>query len=159
MKKIIFLLICCCVNFNFNVNAQWRKEYIPGDELREIPSEWSYRYDIGDKSITFTESTGMLLIVAKKQFFLANDDGGVPVLIGMYKNGKLIEKENFIFTITPDKHACGLVGFKEHLKSIITNGTVIRIVAPLHDDFDFDITTTKMPEKFGSTQRSLVMGA
>ena len=156
MKKIIFLIICCCVSLN--VNAQWRKEYLEGDELRGTPSEWSYVYYTGDKSITFTESTGMLLIVAKKQFFLANDDGGVPVLIGMYKNGKLIEKENFIFTITPDKHACGLVGFKEHLKSIITNGTVIRIVAPLHDDYDFDVITTKMPEKFGSTQRSLVMG-
>lgn len=79
-----------------------------------------------------------------ENLFLANDDGVAPVLIGMYKNGVLIKKEKFSFTIVPDKHACGLNGFKEHLKSIITDGMVIRIVAPLYDDFDFDITTTKM---------------
>lgn len=154
MKKILFLLICCCVSLN--VNAQWRKEYIPGDELKEIPSEWAYRYDSGDKSITFTES-GLLLVVSKKNLFLANDDGMAPVLIGMYKNGALIKKEKLSFTIVPDKHACGSNSFKEHLKSIINDGMVIRIVAPLYDDFDFDITTTKMPEKFESVSRSRTM--
>lgn len=33
MKKIIFLLICCCVSFN--VNAQWYKKYLSGDESNQ----------------------------------------------------------------------------------------------------------------------------
>lgn len=95
--------------------------------------------------------------MAKKNLFLANDDGMAPVLIGMYKNGVLIKKEKFSFTIVPDKHACGSNGFKEHLKSIITDEIVIRIVAPLCDDFDFDVTTTKMPKKFESVSHSRTM--
>lgn len=33
MKKIIFLLICCCVSFN--VNAQWYKKYLSGNESNQ----------------------------------------------------------------------------------------------------------------------------
>lgn len=141
IKKIIFLLICSILCLN--LSAQWRRQYIPGDELKGIPSEWSYIYESGNKAVTFTDS-GILMIVAKNQYFTTTDEGFVPVLIGIYKNGNLFVRGKYAFKILPEGHACGLDGFKEVLKLIRTNSVVIRIVAPLYNNFEFDVTTTKM---------------
>lgn len=139
MKKIIFLLICCCVSFN--VNAQWYKKYLSGDESKRIPSEWSFIYDAGDKSIVLSESGMLMIVLNERQFFLTKNDGAVPVSVEMLKNGALIKNGNFAFAILTDKHACGSEGFKEYLDSI-RNGAIIRIAAPIYNDFDFDVTTT-----------------
>lgn len=154
MKKIIFLLICCCVSFN--VNAQWYKKYLSGDESKRIPSEWSFIYDAGDKSIVLSESGMLMIVLNERQFFLTKNDGAVPVSVEMLKNGALIKNGNFAFAILTDKHACGSEGFKEYLDSI-RNGAIIRIAAPIYNDFDFDVTTTKMCERviqhqFSSTE-------
>lgn len=154
MKKLIFILFCCFVGLT--CNAQWRKQYLPGDELKRIPAEWSYNYDIGDKAITFTES-GMLMIVAKNKKFLTDKNGYLSALIGLYKNGVLVDRCHYSLLVTPDGHAAGGDGFKDYLESVKTGATV-RVVASIDGDFDFDLTTTKMPEKLESAQRSLVMG-
>ncbi len=156
MKKIIFLLICCFVSFN--VNAQWHKKYLSGDESKRIPPEWSYIYDAGDKSIVISESGMLMIVVNEQQSFLTKGDGMVPVSVEMYENGALIKKGKFAFAILPEKHACGSSGFKEHLDSIRTKGAVIRVVAPIYSNFDFDVTTTEMHEnvilhQFGSTEK------
>ena len=149
MKKIIFLLFCCFVGLTSN--AQWRKQYLPGDELKRIPAEWSYSYEIEDKSITFTES-GMLMIVAKNKTFLTDKNGNVLAFIGLYMNGVLIDRCSYSLLITPDGHAAGGNGFKDYLKSVKTGATV-RVVALIDGDFDFDLTTTKMNEVKGEMQR------
>lgn len=143
MKKIIFLLIfsISCLN----LSAQWRRQYIPKDELTGAPSMWSYIYDGGNgQSIVFTD-IGMLMISSKHQRFMTNSNGDTVVLIGIYKNGDLITKGKFIFPVTPDKHAAGDTGFSDYLK-LIRNGAVIRVVARVENDFDFDVTSTKMYE-------------
>ena len=134
MKRLFFLLICSILCLN--LSAQWRRQYIPGDELKGIPSEWSYIYESGNKAITFTDS-GILMIVAKNQYFTTTDEGFVSVLIGIYENGKLLARGKYAFTMLPDGHACGL-------DLIRTSGAVIRIVAPLYNNFEFDITTARM---------------
>lgn len=141
MKRLFFLLICSILCLN--LSAQWRRQYIPGDELKGIPSEWSYIYESGNKVVTFTDS-GILMIVAKNQYFITTDEGFVPVLIGIYKNGNLLVRGKYAFTMLPEGHSCGLDGFREVLKLIRTSGAVIRIVAPLYNNFEFDITTTRM---------------
>ena len=100
MKKIIFLLICCCVSFN--VNAQWYKKYLSGDESKRIPSEWSFIYDAGDKSIVLSESGMLMIVLNERQFFLTKNDGAVPVSVEMLKNGALIKNGNFAFAILTD---------------------------------------------------------
>lgn len=149
MKKIIFLLLCCFIGLTSN--AQWRKQYLPGDELKSIPAEWSYNYDIGDKSITFTES-GMLMIVCKNKKFQTDKNGNLSALIGLYKNGVLVDKCRYSLLVTPDGHAAGGNGFKDYLKSVKTGATV-RVVASIDGDFDFDLTTAKMDEVKGETKR------
>ena len=66
------------------------------------------------------------------------------MLIGIYENGNLLARGKYAFTMLPDGHACGLDGFREVLKLIRTSGAVIRIVAPLYNNFEFDITTARM---------------
>lgn len=138
MKKILFLIICLYISFN--VNAQWRRRYVQGDDF----SEWSYVYDIGDKSITFTES-GLLMIAAKNRQFLTDKTGNTLVVIVVTWNGKLVTKGQFSLPVTPDGHATGANGFRA-LLDMVRKGCIIRVVAPLINDFDFDLTTTKMYE-------------
>lgn len=136
MKKILFLIICCYISFN--VNAQWRRQYASG------VSEWTYVYDIGDKSITFTES-GLLMIAAKNRQFLTDKTGNTLVVIVVTYNGKLVTKGQFSLPVTPDGHATGANGFRDLLDKV-RKGCIIRVVAPVINDFDFDLTTTKMYE-------------
>lgn len=144
MKKILFIIICCYISFN--VNAQWRRGCIPKDELTGAPPEWCYIYDEGEgKSIVFLDS-GTLMISTKYQRLLTNQNGDIGVLVGIYKNGELISKGNFLFLSTSDKHIAGADGFKGYLE-LVKNGAVIRVIAHIENDFDFDVTTTKMPEK------------
>lgn len=91
MKRLFFLLICSILCLN--LSAQWRRQYIPGDELKGIPSEWSYIYESGNKVVTFTDS-GILMIVAKNQYFTTTDEGFVPVLIGSIKMETCSLEEN-----------------------------------------------------------------
>ena len=90
------------------------------------------------------KDTSGLMIVAKNQYFTTTDEGFVSVLIGIYENGNLLTRGKYAFTMLPDGHACGLDGFREVLKLIRTSGAVIRIVAPLYNNFEFDITTARM---------------
>lgn len=142
MKKIIFLLIfsISCLN----LSAQWKRQYIPGDELRGYPSEWSYNYDTGDKAVVFTES-GTLMIVTKDKKFAKDRNGNILVIIGIYINDKLYTKGQFSFVVTPDGHAAGGSKFQDYLK-LVRNGATIRIIAPIKNDFDFDLATTRMYE-------------
>lgn len=143
MKKIIFLLIfsISCLN----LSAQWRRQYIPRDELTGAPSMWSYIYSAGEgKSIAFVEPD-MLIIASKYQKFKTDANGNTLVLVGIYKNGNLISKGQFVFPVTPDGHAAGTGGFDDYLK-LVRNGAIIRAVAHVKNDFDFDVTSTKMYE-------------
>jgi len=143
MKKIIFLLIFC-INC-LNLSAQWRRQYVPKDELTGAPSMWSYIYDAGEgQSIVFTDN-GMLMISTRYKRFATNSNGDTIVLVGIYKNGDLITKGKFIFPVTPDGHAAGDGGFSDYLK-LVRNGAIIRVVAHVENDFDFDVTSTKMYE-------------
>lgn len=143
MKKIIFLLIfsISCLN----LSAQWRRQYVPGDELTGAPSMWTYIFEAGEgRAITFTDN-GMLIVSSKRQKFKTNINGDTIALVGIYKNGQLISKGQFLFMVTPDKHAIGAENFKDYLK-LVRNGAVIRVVAHIEDDFDFDVITTRMYE-------------
>lgn len=142
MKKIIFLLIfgISCLN----LSAQWRRQYIPGDELRGTPSEWSYIYDEGDRAITFTDS-GMLMIVTKYKKFRTDRTGTTLAVIGVYRDNRLVTRGQFRFPVTPDGHAAGASGFEDYLR-MVRNGAVIRVIAPIVNDFDFEIITTRMYE-------------
>lgn len=143
MKKIIFLLIFI-VNC-LNLSAQWRRQYIPKDELTGAPSMWSYIYSAGEgKSIAFVEP-GILMIASKYQKFKTDVNDNTLVLVGIYKNDHLISKGQFVFPVTPDGHAAGTGGFDDYLK-LVRSGAVIRVVAHVKNDFDFDVTTTKMYE-------------
>lgn len=140
MKKIIFLLIfgISCLN----LSAQWRRQYIPGDELRGTPSEWSYIYDEGDRAITFTDS-GMLMIVTKYKKFRTDRTGTTLAVIGVYRDNRLVTRGQFRFPVTPDGHAAGAEGFKDYLQ-MVRSGAIIRVIAPIVNDFDYEIITTRM---------------
>lgn len=142
MKKILFIIVFCCISFI--TNAQWRRQYIPGDELRGTPSEWSYIYDEGDRAITFTDS-GLLMIVTKYKKFRTDRTGTTLAIIGVYRDNRLVTRGQFRFPVTPDGHAAGSEGFKDYLK-MVRSGAIIRVIAPVVNDFDYEIITTRMYE-------------
>ncbi len=106
---------------------------------------WSYIYSTGEgQSIAFIEPD-MLMIASKYQKFKTDINGNTLVLIGIYKNENLISKGQFVFPVTPDGHAAGTGGFSDYFK-LVRSGAIIRVVAHIQNDFDFDVTTTKMYE-------------
>ena len=143
MKKILFLFVFSLICLGSN--AQWRRQYVPGDELTGIPSEWQYFYEEDNKIISFTESSEMLIIATRKGIFDYNKDSQIIVLIGLYKDGQLISKGKYILNVTPDGKTAGNIGFK-YMLDAIRRGATIRIIAPLYKSFDFDLKTTKMYE-------------
>lgn len=143
MKKILVLITFLLVTLISN--AQWRRQYIPADELTGAPSMWSYIYSAEEgKSIAFVEP-GILMIASKYQKFKTDVNDNTLVLVGIYKDGNLISKGQFVFPVTPDGHAAGTGGFDDYLK-LVRSGAIIRVVAHVKNDFDFDVTTTKMYE-------------
>lgn len=140
MKKFFILLFCCftCVT----ATAKWRTQYIPADNIKGTSAQYCYIFDLGDRAITITEE-GFLMISFRNKTFLVNDSDFTPVVVEIYYEGKLLQRDKFFFLRTDNKHSAGDYGYKPCLRNM-KQGAVIRIIAPLTDGTLFDVMTTKL---------------
>lgn len=143
MKKFIIALIFgfCAIN----LSAQWYKQYIPKDELRDQPAEWQFIYESKMNSVIFSDTGMLYLLTSSGHIFDFDENYQIEVLIGLYDlQDKLVYKGKYQFMVTVDGKVAGAMGFKEMLDYIKQKGYTVKIIAKRFKDLDFEVKTSKM---------------
>ena len=149
MKKfltICFMTIMMCVNVN--AQNEWVSNYHEGDELKGIEEYYSnyYRNENGEYFVCWDNSDEVKIGIRNDIFDcrLSTYDYRtytVYVIVGFYKDGKLIKKETTHFDVPHDNFTIAFssrkIG-KKIIKHLKETGDV-RIITHRYGNSDFDI--------------------
>ena len=144
--KIIGISLVCILSFAFNAKAQWSITFKKGDEMLNTPGGYQCIYsDIlsGDGG-GYSKSNDIFIILSNNGIFNCVKISGINiinVIIGYYKDGKLIEKEDDIAAVNDSKDgAClTLESSKKIIDYLRTEGDV-RIYAEKYSRGNYDVT-------------------
>lgn len=160
MKKISLLLLLslCMINIygqDFDTSGKWDSLSMAGDELKGTKPTKVYTYKNGDFSFNYIDGydgkNKAIWLTTNSGIFDYNYKGGekiTKVLVGYYRDGKLVDKKDLEFVTTDDRETI-FYGDNFDVTVMIgiclREGLSLRFVAPRYSKTDFDIfvPTTK----------------
>lgn len=147
MKRIFITLLLAIIPVF--ANAQWQIEQTQADELKGTVASTFFFYMDGDYSFMFDNNSKQLMVNTESGIFDYESYGGlhsVDALIGLYKDGALVEKFTSTLLMTKDESSSAMLADVEKVKKVLywlrDTGNV-RFIIDRYGKSDFDLTVPR----------------